>query len=109
MMGCKVCERKKGLTDNSCHVGFAICIDKLTKRLNLTEEYISNCINTHVVIKISLGVILVLHNDLIGRRIEQDVTNDGRIESVGFEEHDRLGRKVNECETSYQAIAGIAL
>lgn len=95
--------------DNSCHVGFAICIDKLTKRLNLTKENISNCINTYVVIEISLVVILELNNNLIGRRIEQDVTNDGRIDGVRLKEHDELGRKkVCECETSYQAIAGIA-
>jgi hypothetical protein len=86
--------------DNGCHVGLAICIDKLTKRLNLTKENISNCINTYVVIKISLGVILELNDNLIGRRIKQDVTNDGRVESVRLEEHDRLGRKkVCECET----------
>jgi len=116
MMECKVCERKKGLAepkampsaDDSCHVGFAICIDKLTKRLNLTKEYISDCINTYVVIKISLGVILVLHNDLIGRRIEQDVTNDGRVESVGFEEHDRLGRKRFVNVKLFNQQAGIA-
>ena len=77
--------------DNSCHVGFAICIDKLTKRLNLTKEYISNCINTYVVIKISFVVILELNNNLIGRRIQQDVTNDGRIESVRLKEHDENG------------------
>ena len=91
MMECKVCERKKGLTDNGCHVGFAICIDKLTKRLNLTKENISNCIDTHVVIKISLGVILELNNDLIGRRVQQDVTNDGRIDGVRLKEHDENG------------------
>jgi len=96
---CKVCERKKQLTDDSCHVGFAICIDKLTKRLNLTEENISNCINTHVVIEISLGVILELNDNLIGRRVQQDVTNDRRIDGVRLKEHDELGRKVCECET----------
>ena len=99
MMECKVCERKKGLAepkampsaDNSCHVGFAICIDKLTKRLNLTKENISNCINTYVVIEIGFAVILELHNNLIGRRIEQDVTNDGRVDSVRLKEHDENG------------------
>ena len=99
MMECKVCERKKGLAepkampsaDDSCHVGFAICIYKLTKRLNLTKENISDCINTYVVIKISLVVILELNNNLIGIRIQQDVTNDGRVESVRFEEHDENG------------------
>ena len=77
--------------DNSCHVGFAICIYKLTKRLNLTKENISNCINTYVVIEIGFAVILELHNNLIGRRIEQDVTNDGRVDSVRLKEHDENG------------------
>jgi hypothetical protein len=49
-----------------------------------------------------------LHNNLIGRRIQQDVTNDRRIDGVRLKEHDELGRKVCECETSYQAIEGIA-
>ena len=77
--------------DNGCHVGLAICIDKLTKRLNLTKENISNCINTHVVIEIGFAVIFELNNNLIGRRIEQDVTNDGRVESVRLKEHDENG------------------
>jgi hypothetical protein len=92
-------KKKEELTDNSCHVRFAICIDKLTKRLNLTKEYISNRINTYVVIEISFVVILELNNNLIGRRIQQDVTNDGRIDGVRLKEHDELGRKVSECET----------
>jgi len=89
----------KNSADDSCHVGFAICIDKLTEWLNLTEENISNGINTYVVIKISLAVILELNNNLISWRIEQDVTNDGRIDGVRLKEHDELGRKVCECET----------
>jgi len=76
--------------DNSCHVGFAVCIDKLTKRLNFTKENISNGINTYVVIEIGFAVILELNNNLIGRRIEQDVTNDGRVESVRLKEHDEI-------------------
>jgi hypothetical protein len=77
--------------DNSCHIGLAICIDKLTKRLNLTKENISNCVNTYVVIEISFVVILELNNNLIGRRIQQDVTNDGRIDGVRLKEHGENG------------------
>jgi len=89
----KCVKKKEELTDNSCHVRLAICIDKLTKRLNLTKENISNGINTHVVIEISFVVILELNNNLIGRRIQQDVTNNGRIDCVRLKEHDELGRK----------------
>lgn len=85
------------LADDSCHVGFAICINKLTERLNLTEENISNGFNTYVVIEISFAVILELNNNLISRRVQHDVTNVRRIESVRLKEHDEIGN-VCECE-----------
>ena len=97
-------KKKEELADDSCHVGFAICIDKLTKRLNLTKENISNCINTYVVVEISLAVILELNDNLVGRRIEHDVTNDGRIDGVRLKEHDEIkGEKwMNVKRVSYQ-------
>ncbi len=92
--------------DNSCHVGFAICIDKLTKRLNLTKENISNCIDTYVLIKISFVVTFELYDNLIGSWIQHDVTNGGRFECVGFEEHDDWVDKVCTKSKTQTANAG---
>ena len=80
--------------DNSSHVRLAICIDKLTNRLKLTKEELSNCFTIDVIVEISLSVVDVLNDHLIGGRIEHDAADVGRLDSVGFEEH-------CECESKW--------
>ena len=81
-------DKVKELADNSCHLWLTVSIDKLTNRLKLTEEERHNSIFVDVIVEISLGVVDVLNNHLVGGRIEHDGTNVGRLEVVGFEEHD---------------------
>ena len=73
--------------DNSCHLWLAVSINKLTNRIILTEEEINNCFLADVIVEISLSVVDVLNDHLIGGRIEHDGTHVGRLEVVGFEEH----------------------
>ena len=81
-------DKVKELADNSCHLWLTVSIDKLTNRLKLTEEERHNCILIDIIVEVSLCVVDVLNNHLVSGRIEHDGTNVGRLEVVGFEEHD---------------------
>ena len=74
--------------DNGDIVTFAVSIDELTKRLNLTKEDISHSLNVNIIVEISLSVVDELNDDLVCSNIEHDVT-DGRRLNVGrLNEHD---------------------
>lgn len=72
---------------NSCKIAFAIRINKLTKGCDFTEENISNSIGANVIVEVSFSVVLKLHDHLVSCRIEKNVTDGRRLESVRFEEH----------------------
>jgi len=69
-------------------VTLTVSIDKLTEGFNLTEEDINNCFFVNVIVQVSFSVVFKLNNHLVSCRIEQNITDVGRFESVRLEEHD---------------------
>ena len=69
-------------------IAFAICIDKLTSRLNITEEEVSDCLSVYVLVEVSLCIVDELNHSLIGSRVELQGCNVGGLQVVSLEEHD---------------------
>ena len=75
------------LTDNGVLIALAICIDKLTSRLNITEEEVSNCLSVHVLIEERFGAGDILNDCLASCRVELEATDSGGLQIVSLEEH----------------------
>ena len=83
------------LANNGVLIALAVCIDKLTSRLNLTKEEVNNCIAVDVLVEVSLSVVDELNHCLIGGRIELQRCNVGGLDVVSLEEHVNVLVSVN--------------
>ena len=81
------CERLGYSANNGVTIAFAICIDKLTSRLILTEEEVDNSFGVHVIVEVSLSVVDELYDHLIGGRIETNGTDVRGLNVGRLEEH----------------------
>ena len=72
-------------------IAFAVCIDKLTSRVKLTEEEVKNSFGRDILIEVSLCIVDELNHCLIGGRVELEGCNVGGLQVVSLEEHVLLG------------------
>ena len=75
------------LANDSVLIAFAVCIDKLTSRLNLTEEEVNNSVCVNVLIEERLSAGDILNDCLVSSRIELQATDSGGLQIVSLEEH----------------------
>ena len=73
--------------DDGVLIAFAICIDKLTSRLDITEEEVSNCLSVHVLVEERLSAGDILNDCLVSCRVELEATDSGGLQVVSLEEH----------------------
>ena len=75
------------LANDGVLIAFAVCIDKLTSRLSLTEEVIKNGVAVDVLIQERLSAGDILNKCLVVSRIELQATDSGGLQVVSLEEH----------------------
>ena len=73
--------------NDSVLIAFAICIDKLTSRLNLTEEEVTNSVSVDVLLEERLSAGDILNKCLASCRVELEATDSGGLQVVSLEEH----------------------
>jgi len=76
------------LTNDGVLIALAVCIDKLTSRLNLTKEEVNNCISVDVIVQERLSAGDILNECLVSSRVELQATDSGGLQIVSLEEHD---------------------